>query len=184
MKKKEHFQIFESLNFHIASQSFCFLLFTIYLSSCSVYSFKDVSVQPPNAKTIHVGYIENKARYVNPLLSPQLTDKFKQKISSQVSKLTSVETSDADFDVVAYVSGYDVTTSSVSGQQAATNRLTVTVHIDFKNRLDDKRSFSADISRNFDYSASLTLNAAEPQLLSTIISNVTDEMFNRIFSNW
>jgi hypothetical protein len=171
-------------NYPLYRNAFYCLLFAVCVSSCGVYSFKDVSIQPPNAKTIHVGYIENKARYVNPLLSPQLTDKFKQKISTQVSKLSQVETSDADFDVVAYISAYDVTTSGVSSQQAATNRLTVGVHIDFKNHLDDKRSFSADISRNFDYSATLTLNVAEAQLLSTIISNVTDEMFNRIFSNW
>jgi|ERR1700722_8933144 hypothetical protein len=183
MKKEFHHPIFKSSNFKAAT-AFCFLPFAFYLSSCGVYSFKDVSIQPPNAKTVHIGYIENKARYVNPLLSPQLTDKFKQKVSSQVSKLSQIESSDADFDVVAYISGYDVTTSGVTNQQAATNRLTVSVHIDFKNHLDDKRSFSADISRNFDYSASLTLNVAEAQLLPTIISNTTDEMFNRIFSNW
>lgn len=183
MKKEFHHQIFKSSHSK-AAIAFCILLFSFCLSSCGVYSFKDVSVQPPNAKTIHIGYIENKARYVNPLLSPQLTDKFKQKVSSQVSKLSQVQGSDADFDIVAYISGYDVTTSGVSNQQAASNRLTVTVHIDFKNHLDDKRSFSADISRNFDYSASLTLNVAEAQLLPTIISNTTDEMFNRIFSNW
>ncbi len=180
---KDRFHIFTFSHFHIPA-SFCFLLFTFYLSSCGVYSFKDVSIQPPNAKTIHIGYIENKARYVNPQLSPELTDKFKQKINNQVSKLTQVPTSDADFDVSAYVSGYDVSTSGVASQQAATNRLTVTVHIDFKNRLDDKKSFSGDISRSFDYSANLTLNVAEGQLLTTIVSNVTDEMFNRIFSNW
>jgi hypothetical protein len=183
MKNNLHFQIFKFSNYK-AVNFFYFLLFAFYLSSCGIYSFKDVSIQPPNAKTIHVGYIENKARYVNPQLSPELTDKFKQKINNQVSKLTQVPTSDADFDVSAYISGYDVSTSGVSAQTAATDRLTVTVHIDFKNRLDDKKSFSADISRNFDFSANLTLNAAEGQLLPTIVSNVTDEMFNRIFSNW
>jgi hypothetical protein len=182
MKSKFHFQIF---NFFVFCTPFCYLAAFLCLSSCGVYSFKDVSLQPPNAKTIHIGYIENKARLVNPQLSPQLTDQLKQKVNNRISKLSQVESSsDADFDVIAYVSGYDVTTSTVSGQQAATNRLTVTVHIDFKNRLDDKRNFSADISRNFDYSATLTLNAAEPQLIPTIVSNVTDEMFNRIFSNW
>jgi hypothetical protein len=172
------------MNFRPYSRWVLFLYLIFGLSSCGVYSFKDISIQPPNAKTIHIGYIENKARYVNPQLSPQLTDVFKQKINNQVSKLTSVQSADADFDVEAYVSGYDVSTSGVSNQQAASNRLTVTVHIDFKNRLDDKKSFSADISRNFDYSASLTLNVAEAQLITTIVSNVTDEMFNRIFSNW
>src|SRR5580698_7288393 len=108
MKNKLHFQVFKFSNFQIV-KTFCFLLFAFYLSSCGVYSFKDVSIQPPNAKTIHIGYIENKARYVNPLLSPQLTDKFKQKVSSQVSKLSQIESSsDADFDIVAYISGYDV----------------------------------------------------------------------------
>src|SRR5579862_6628254 len=168
MKKEFHHAVFKYSPGSFTG-AFCFLIFAFFMSSCGVYSFKDVSIQPPNAKTIHIGYIENKARYVNPQLSPQLTDKFKQKVSTQVSKLSQIETSDADFDVAAYITGYDVTTSGVTNQQAATNRLTVTVHIDFKNRLDDKRSFSADISRNFDYSANLTLNVAEGQLLSTII---------------
>jgi hypothetical protein len=83
MKKEFHHPIFKSSNFKTAI-AFCLLLFTFYLSSCGVYSFKDVSIQPPNAKTVHIGYIENKARYVNPLLSPQLTDKFKQKVSTQI----------------------------------------------------------------------------------------------------
>src|SRR5579862_4060465 len=183
MKKEFHHAVFKYSPGSFTG-AFCFLIFAFFMSSCGVYSFKDVSIQPPNAKTIHIGYIENKARYVNPQLSPQLTDKFKQKITNQVSKLTQIESSDANFDVSAYVSGYDVSTSGVSAQQAATNRLTITVHIDFKNRLDDTKSFSGDISRNFDYSASLTLNVAEQQLLTTIVSNVTDEMFNRIFSNW
>src|ERR1700742_2478004 len=105
MKSNYHFPTLKFSNFQWALRACCFVLFAAYLSSCSVYSFKDVSIQPPNAKTIHIGYIENKARYVNPLLSPQLTDKFKTKISTTVSKLTSVESADADFDVAAYISG-------------------------------------------------------------------------------
>lgn len=168
----------------------CFIFFIIVIvtgaGSCKVYSFKDVSI-PPEVKTIRIGYIENKARYVNTQLAPQLTDKLKQKINNQ-TRLTQVQGDDADYDVTAYISGYDVSTSGISGAQAATDRLTVSVHITFKNRLADKKigtpDFDADVSRNFDFSASLTLNDVEAQLTSTIISNVTDEMFNRIFSNW
>jgi hypothetical protein len=156
------------------------------LASCKIYSFKDVSI-PNEVKTIHINYIENKARYINPQLSPQLTDQLKQKINNQ-TRLTQIATDDADYDVSGYVSEYNVTTSGVSAQQAATNRLTVSVHIILKNKFADRKigtpDFEADVSRNFDFSANLSLSDAEAQLLPTILSNMTDEIFNRIFSNW
>ncbi len=95
--------------------------------SCKVYSFKDVSI-PPEVKTIRVGFIENRATYVDPQLSPQLTDKFKQKLSSQ-TKLIQVQTDNADYDVSAFVRKYDVSTAGVSNQAASINRLAVTVHL-------------------------------------------------------
>jgi hypothetical protein len=158
----------------------------IFFSSCKIYSFKDVSI-PNEVKTIHINYIENKARILNPQLSPQLTDQLKQKINNQ-TRLTQVPTDNADYDISGYVSDYNVTTSGVSAQQAATNRLTVTVHIILRNKFTDQKigtpDFEADVSRNFDFSANLTLGDAESQLLPTMLSNLTDEIFNRIFSNW
>jgi hypothetical protein len=58
------------------------------------------------------------------------------------------------------------------------------VHINFKNNLDASKNFEADVSRNFDYAATLTITQAEAQLNETIIKNMVDEIFNRIFSNW
>ena len=77
-----------------------------------------------------------------------------------------------------------LTTSGISNQQAATNRLIVTVHVVFRNRLDEKANFEADLSRNFDFPATLTLQQAEAQKADEIVRNMTDEIFNRIFSNW
>lgn len=153
-----------------------------FLSSCGIYSFKDVTI-PPEVKTIRVAYIENRARYVNPQLSPQLSDRLRQKINNQ-TRLTVIQSDDAHYDISGFVSGYDVTTSGISNQQAATNRLTVSVHLIFKNRLDDTKSFEADVSRNFEFSATRSLNQAEAELGDAIIRNMVDEIFNRIFSNW
>ena len=146
------------------------------------YSFKDVSI-PPEVKTARVNYIENRAPYVNPVLSPQLTDRLRQKINNQ-TRLTLVQNDNADYEISGEVRNYAVTTSGISQQQAASNRLIVTVHIIFKNRLNDKASFEADVSRNFDYNANLSLQQAEAQKSEEIIRNLTDEIFNRIFSNW
>ena len=153
--------------------------------ACKVYSFKDVSI-PPEVKTIRIGFIENRARYVDPQLSPQLTDKFKQKISNQ-TKLTQVQT-DADYDVAAFVAEYNVSTAGVSNQAASINRLTVTVHLALKNRLNEQKlgtpDFETDITRVFDFPATSNLTDAEATLTPQIVQQMTDDMFNRLFSNW
>ena len=164
----------------------CLLSLCLVIQSCKVYSFKDVSI-PPEVKTIRIGFIENRARYVDPQLSPQLTDKLKQKISSQ-TKLTQVQTEGADYDVSAYVSAYDITTAGVANQTASINRLTVSVHLALKNRLNEQKlgtpDFETDISRNFDFPATQSFTDAQVSLLPQIVQQLTDDMFNRLFSNW
>ncbi|MEJ8844137.1 LptE family protein [Lacibacter sp. H375] len=166
--------------YKLAAISYIVLLTSYLLSSC--YSFKDVSI-PAEVKTVKVNYIENRARIVNPNLSQRLTDKLRQKIVNQ-TRLSQTNSDDAHYDISGQITDYYVTTSGISNQQAASNRLNVTVHLIFKNRLDDKKNFEADLTRNFDFSASKSLSAAEAELTDLIVQNMTDEIFNRIFSNW
>lgn len=152
----------------------------VIFSGC--YSFKDVSI-PPEVKTARVNYIENKAPYINPQLSPQLTDRLRQKINNQ-TRLTLTQGEDAHYEIKGEIRNYAISTSGISEQQAASNRLTITVHVVFQNRLDPKANFEADVSRNFDFNANLSLQQAEAQQAEEILKNLTDEIFNRIFSNW
>src|SRR5262245_53592823 len=129
------------------------------ISACGVYSFKDISI-PAEVKTVRVNFIENKARYINPQLSPALTEKLRQKINNQ-TRLTLIQGDDAHYDISCTITDYNVTTSGIANQQAASNRLNISVQINLKNRLDDKKSFDATISRNFDFPASQSLAQAE-----------------------
>ena len=166
--------------FYKTSWLLALLLFV--LSSCGIYSFRD-AVIPENVKTIKIGFIDNKARYVNPQLGPLLTDKLQQKIISQ-TKLTRTNNDDAHYQIYATITNYDPSqTVGVSGREASTNRLTVTVHVILKKTLDNKE-VEFDVSRNFDFAATLTLNQAEAQLMDEIVRNVSDDIFNQIFSNW
>lgn len=158
------------------------LLLLVLAGFSGCYSFKDVSI-PPEVKTVRINYIENRAAYINPQLAPQLTDRLRQKVNNQ-TRLTLITGDDAHYDISGSITGYNVSTAGISQQSASTNRLTVTVHVIFKNRLDEKANFEADVSRNFDFNASLSLQAAEAQLSDDILKNMTDEIFNRIFSNW
>src|SRR5678809_461818 len=97
-------------------------------SNCKVnYSLHDVSI-PDSIKTVKVNFIENKARYVNPRLSPTLTDRLRQKIVGQ-TRLTQTNGDNADWEISGYVSDYSVSTSGISQQQTSINRLNVSVHI-------------------------------------------------------
>jgi len=159
------------------------LLFFIIILVCSgCYSFKDVSIQP-EVKTVKIIYFDNKARLVNPQLSQRLTDKIRQKIINQ-TRLSQTNSDEAHYVISGYIADYYVTTSGISGQRAATNRLNVGVKLIFKNSLDSKKNFEADLSRNFDFDATVPLQQAEGQLTELIVQNFTDEIFNRIFSNW
>jgi len=158
------------------------LLIVLMLLFSGCYSFRDVSI-PPEVKTVRIQYFENKARLFNPVLSPLLTDKLRQKVISQ-TRLTQVQGEDADYDIAGTITDCSVSTTGISNQQAASNRLNITVQIEFKNRLDESKNFEASVTRNFDFSASLTLDQAQLQLQDEIIRNLSDEIFNRIFSNW
>ena len=171
------------LSSHRITRIFLLVLFVMsLLSGCNVYKFNQASI-PPEIKTIRVRYIDNKARYNNPQLSPQLTDKLRQKIVSQ-TKLTQVNGDDADYDISGYISQYDVSTSAISDQKVATNRLTVAVTLTLLDRKTGKEPRNISASRSFDFSASLTLPQAELQLNDEIVRNLADEIFNQLFSDW
>jgi outer membrane lipopolysaccharide assembly protein LptE/RlpB len=159
----------------------CSLFLILLLSACQVYKFKDVSI-PPEVKTVRVQYIENRAKYINPQLSPNLSDKLRQKIVNQ-TRLTQTHNENVHWDISGFITDYSFSTSAITGQREASNRLTVSVQIRLEDRLNDKTQ-DYNVSRSFEFSASLSLQQAEAQLTDEIIRTLTDEIFNRIFSNW
>ena len=75
-------------------------LFLLATSSCA-YRFKDVSI-PDSIKTVKINFLENKARYVNPQLSPRLTDRLRQKIVNQ-TRLSQTNNDNADWVIDGYI---------------------------------------------------------------------------------
>jgi hypothetical protein len=119
---------------------------------------------------------------VNPQLGPNLTDRLRQKINNQ-TRLTQINAENAHYDISGEIQDYSVTTSGIANRQETTNRLTVRVKIILNNQLaNTKQEF--DVSRNFEFAANSSLQAAESRLLDEIIRTLTDDIFNRIFSNW
>lgn len=163
--------------------SMLLLFFAFNFTGCGIYTLNDVSIDYTKVKTIKLFTIENKASYVNPQLSPKLYEKLSQKFVNS-TKLTRTNNDDAHYQIIATITGYNPSqTVGISAQQATTNRLTVSVHVVLKKTLENK-SEEFDVTRNADFSANLSLQQAEGQLLDELVRNLTDEIFNHIFSNW
>ncbi|MDB5210544.1 MAG: hypothetical protein JWQ30_1371 [Sediminibacterium sp.] len=167
-----------SLQYVVMISACCMFL----LPGCGIYKFKD-AVIPNDVKTIKINFIDNKARYINPQAAPKFYDKIQQKIIGS-TKIQRSNNDDADYVINGTITTYDGTqTVGVSSQQASTNRLTVTLHIVWrKNNKQETEEF--DVSRSFDYSANLAFQTAEAQLLDEVVRTLTDDIFNRMFSNW
>lgn len=158
----------------------CFYLFNF--STCK-YSFKDAAPIPVEVKTFRVQYLENRAQYINTQLSQQLTENLKSKVIGN-TRLKQTNEDDAHYDISGYVSQYVTSTVNIANNSSTTNRLTVGFHLVFKNTLDPTKNFEVDISRNEDFAANKSLSEAENSLTPTVVKNIVDEIFNKIFSNW
>lgn len=153
------------------------------VQSCGIYSFTGTSIQP-DVKTVTVNYFEYKALKVNPSLSNDITTALQDKFL-KLTKLEQVDM-DGDLEITGEVTGYDVKATAITAnEQAAQNRLTVTVKISFVNRkypeddFDDK-SFSAYA----DFDAMQPLDAVEASLCEEIIEQLCEDMFNATVANW
>ncbi len=150
-------------------------------SGCGVYSFTGASIE---GKSINIHTFDNRARNVVPSLSPNLTSKIRARILTQTG-LTPVAVGDADYDITGTITGYEVTVSGVANtQQATQNRLTITLSVVFKNKLNEKADFTQTFSRFADFPASQTVEAVESSLMETIGNQLADDIFNKAFVNW
>lgn len=153
----------------------------MFLAGCGVYSFTGATIE---GKTINITTFENKARNVVPTLSPSLTNQIRNRILSQTG-LTPVNNEEADYELSAVITGYEMTVSAVQNtQQATQNRLTITLMVTFKNKLNKKADFKQSFPRFADFPATQTLQAAEGKLIEEIGNQLADDIFNKAFVNW
>ena len=150
--------------------------------SCGIYSFTGTSIQP-DVKTITIPYVEYKALRVNPSLSNLVTEALQDKFR----KLTSLEQVDVDGDLelVCEITGSDVKATAITAdEQAAQNRLTVTVKVDFANKKYPEDDVSKTFSAYEDFDATQSLDAVEGTLCDTIVEKLVEDIFNATVAQW
>ena len=158
-----------------------FLVTALLVGGCK-YSFTGASISP-SVKSISVKYLPNNALLVQPQLSRNLTEAIRDKFTNQ-SNLNLVS-SNGDLNIEGEITAYSTEPVAITGdQQAALQRLKVTVNIRFTNKQDPKQDFESTFSRFQDYDSKQRLSDVEASLLDLINEELAQDIFNKAVVNW
>jgi hypothetical protein len=155
----------------------------LVVHSCGIYSFTGTSIQP-DVKTVTINYFEYKALKVNPSLSSQMTEALQEKFL-KLTRLEQVDM-DGDLEIIGEISGYDVKATAITAnEQAAQNRLTVSVKISFVNRKYPEDNFdNKSFSAYADFDAMQSLDVVEASLCEEIVEQICEDIFNATVARW
>lgn len=149
--------------------------------SCSIYSFTGASYG--TAQTVSIAYFQNNAPIVVPTLSNSFVEALKDKFIRQ-TPMQLIER-DADLSFEGEIRGYTVTSIAVTAEEVASkNRLTVTVHVKFVNKTNDKWNFERDFSAYEDFDSTLSISSVQDNLIRLIIDKLVEDIFNASVVNW
>ena len=115
-----------------------FLFLSSWLTNCKVnYSLSGATI-PIEAKTVSVSFFTNNTTLGSPSISQKFTEKLRDVVSTQTNLALVKQSGDLQFEGV--ISDYNIAPVSIqSTDQAALNRLTMTVNVKYQNKFDDTK---------------------------------------------
>jgi hypothetical protein len=154
----------------------------VFFNSCRInYSFTGVNLSP-QIKTYSVYYFPNRSG-LNPTLSQLFTEELRNKLQRQ-SPLKEI-TEDGDLIFEGFIESYESKSMTIQqGDDAAQNRLTITIRIKYTNSFDTSQSFERAFSGYEDFSSSRSLRDAEDSIVPTIVDKIIEDLFNSTIANW
>ena len=161
------------------------IIFTLVagLTACGVnYSFSGVNISE-DVLTYSVDYFPNRAALVQAQLSQQFTDAMMDKIQRNTNLDLSNQGGDVQFS--GEITRYETRPIAITSQEtAARNRLTITVRVKCINVLEPDLDYDTSFSRYEDYDAQLNLSDVEEELITVIVENLVEDIFNKAFISW
>lgn len=159
------------------------IMICVTLVSC--YTFKGTSISP-DVTSFYIGNFRNNASNAPAEIGQLFSDRLRDKVLRE-SRLAYSET-DMSIEFDGAVTSYTVTSvapSSDGGQIGSSlNRLQISVNVDYINHIDEEDSFTHSFSFFQDFESSDNLADVQDTLIEDIFQQITEDIFNRAFSNW
>ncbi|MCR4808786.1 MAG: sigma-54 dependent transcriptional regulator [Prevotella sp.] len=163
--------------------SFLFLL-SSFLSSCKVsYTFNGASIDYTKTKTIQIADFPIRSNYVWGPMASIFNNELKDQYANH-TKLSQVKRN-GDLKVEGEITRYEQRNKSVSAEgTSAQVELTMTVNVRFTNNINHKEDFEKSFSASQSYDSNLSLNAVQEELVTQMVKDITDQIFNSTVANW
>lgn len=164
-------------------QLFGYILLASLLTACSIRFTMNGASVPADLNTFAVQYIENRAPLINPTLSQQTTEALKDRIINE-SRLILIER-DADVEFSGEITGYSIRPMAIQADAvSAETRLTMTVKIRYRNFKNPQDNWESTFSAYEDFASEENITAIEDELTTQILEQITENIFNKAFSDW
>lgn len=153
------------------------------LNACKVnYSFTGGSV-PAQANTFSVEYFNVSAPLASPIINQELTEGLKDFLLAQTR--LDLAKSNGDIQYSGTVTGYNVAPIAIqSDESAATNRLTITIKVNYVNVFEEEKNFEKSFSRFADFDRNTQLADVEDALIEEITDQLVQDIFNNSLGDW
>lgn len=154
------------------------------LVACSVsYKFNGASIDYTKTKTIQIADFPIRSTYVwgpmAPLFNNQLKDQF-----ANNTRLEQVKRN-GDLKIEGEITQYSQRNKSVSAEgTSAQVELTMTVNVRFTNNTNHKEDFERQFSASKTYESTQSLNSVQEELVTQMVKDLADQIFNATVANW
>ena len=156
----------------------------VLLTACSVsYKFNGASIDYTKTKTIQIAEFPIRASYVwgpmGPLFNNQLKDQF-----ASHTRLQQVNRN-GDLKLEGEITSYSQRNKSVSAEgYSAQTELTMTVNVRFTNNANHSEDFERQFSASQSYETTQSLSAVQDELVTLMVKDICDQIFNAAVANW
>ena len=156
----------------------------VTLSGCKVsYSFNGASINYDETKTIQIAEFPIRSSYVwgpmGPLFNNQLKDQF-----ANHTKLEQVKRN-GDLKLEGEIVRYEQRNKAVSAEgYSAMTELTMTVNVRFTNNKRHEQDFEQQFSASQSYETTQSLNSVQEELVTQMVKDLCDQIFNKAVANW
>ena len=164
----------------------CLIAFCCLFSfpSCSVsYKFNGASIDYTKIKTIQIAEFPVRSNYVwapmGAIFNNELKDLFRRS-----TKLSEVKRN-GDLKLEGEITRYEQRNKAVSAEgYSAQVELSITVNVRFTNNKDHKQDFEKQFTSQKSYDSTLSLNAVQEELVTQMMKDICDQIFNASVAQW
>lgn len=153
----------------------------IFLQGCGVYSFTGASISP-DVKSVSIAYFPSYAALAPPNMPQLFTEELRDKFVNQTN--LDLIPSNGDIRFEGFISDYRTTPVAIQGDQAAQNRLSVSVSVTYTDTKNDENSFEKTFTRFADFDATVNLADVEQTLILEVNEQLIQDIFNQSVVNW